>query len=421
MRSATRRENGAGLIPERLLQFAIAGTEALPRYLLPADHVWLRILIEEFRRFDGKRLDELHERLREPLPCYAPEGKAKLAMHVLERLCHVARPASPISPRLARRALFSEAQQARTRSEAWDRTRVLEAAASGLGLSPEALLRSLFADLPSERIVDLPSPPSDPHELARRANLALAQGFLHRSSRVTLVLRGNARAVVRQVQLRRLLCSVRPRTGPGRATIEISGPYSLFKRTILYGRALSSLVPVLRECDQFHLRADAVLRARELSVVLQSGDPIFPAGELSRRYDSKLEERFALEFLKAAPDFDLVREPEPLRAGDHLIFPDFAIYRRRDPSRRVLLEIVGFWTPRYLREKLGRLRAMRATDLILCVDDSLNCTDEDLADAGHVVRFKRRIDVVNVLAMVEMVLQRRHSRLPQGSDHPIES
>ncbi len=64
------------------------------------------------------------------------------------------------------------------------------------------------------------------------------------------------------------------------------------------------------------------------------------------------------------PDWDLVREPAPLRAGDHLIFPDFAIYHRRDPTRRALLEIVGFWTPRYLEAELQRLRAAGAPNLI---------------------------------------------------------
>ena len=57
------------MIPERLLQFAVSGREALPRYLTPADHAWLRVLIEEFQRFDGKKTDQLRERLREPLPC----------------------------------------------------------------------------------------------------------------------------------------------------------------------------------------------------------------------------------------------------------------------------------------------------------------------------------------------------------------
>ena len=392
------------MVPERLLQFAVAGREALPRYLTPADYAWLRVLIEEFQRFDGKKVDQLSERLSEPLPCYAPEGKAKLAIHVLHRLCRDGRPVSQVSPKLARRELFAAAQQARDQSGAWDRAEVVSSAALGLGVSADALLQSLFADLPAERLVKLPSQLPDPGDLALRSNFALAQGFLQRSSRVVIAVQGNARAVVRQVLLRRLLCTVRPRTGAGRATIDVSGPYSLFKRTLLYGRALASLVPVLQACDRFHLTAEAVLRGRELSVTLQSGDPIFPRTELPRRYDSKLEERFSLEFRKVAPDFDLTREPEPLQAGDHLIFPDFAIYRRREPTRRVLLEIVGFWTPRYLRDKIERLRAARLSDMILCIDESLNCSDEALANIGRVIRYKRRIDSKAVLAMVETML-----------------
>ncbi len=176
---------------------------------------------------------------------------------------------------------------------------------------------------------------------------------------------------------------------------------------MLYGRALASLVPLLRACDHFRLTAEAVLRGRELIVSFQSGDPIFFGPTLPSRYDSKLEERFAREFRQAAPDWDLIREPEPLRAGDHLIFPDFAIYHRRDPTRRVLLEIVGFWTPRYLQAKLERLRDAEAPDLILCVDESLNCTNDAWADLPHVVRFTRRIDVREVFAMIEAMIDTR--------------
>lgn len=393
------------MIPERLLQFEIAGGEAVPRYLTPADHVWLRILVEEFRRFDGKRVEDLHERLREPLPCHAPEGKARLATHVLERLCGTRSPGSPVPPRVARRAVFAEAQRVRDRGGRWDRETVLAAAASDLESSPESLERCLLADLPREQILDLPSPIPEPHELALRANLALAQGFLQRSSRVSLVLDGNARAIVRQVKLRRLLCTVRP-CAVGQPTLEISGPYALFRRTILYGRALASLVPVLRACGRFELSAEADLRGRLLKVALRSGDPIFPAAPLSRRYDSKLEERFALDFQRLATDYDLVREPEAVRSGDHLIFPDFAVYHRRNPARRILIEIVGFWTHRYLREKLERLRVAGCSDMILCIDDSLNCAEEALSDARHVIRFNRRIDAEAVFAIVEKTLGR---------------
>jgi predicted nuclease of restriction endonuclease-like RecB superfamily len=166
------------VIPDRLLQFAVAGTEALPRYLTSADHAWLRVLIEEFERFVGRKLDELRERLREPLPCHAPEGKLKLAIHVLERSCGEGRPASLVSPLRARAVLFREAQRALGGGGAWTRGAVVASAASTLAISSEELERSLFADLPGERLVNLPSPRPAPHDLALRANLALAQGFL---------------------------------------------------------------------------------------------------------------------------------------------------------------------------------------------------------------------------------------------------
>lgn len=394
------------LVPERLLQFEVSGRQALPRYLTAVDHAWLRILVEEYQRFDGKKIVHLRERLREPLPCYAPAGKAKLAMHVMDGLCADRLPKPPISPKLARCALFGEAQVTRDGCRKFHRSEVISSAASSLGVSDDALLESLFADLPSERLVRLPSPIPAPHDLALRSNFALAQGFLQRCCRIELSVSGNTRAIVRQILLRRLLCTVGPLTGSRSATIEISGPYSLFKRTILYGRALASLVPVLQSCDWFRLRAEAVLRGGEFSVTLQSGDPIFPNPDLPQRYDSKLEERFSLDFRKLNPGFDLIREPEPLHAGDHLIFPDFAIFRRCAPTRRVLVEIVGFWTPDYLRNKLQRLRRAGTTGMILCIDSSLNCSEDALADLPHqqVIRFKRRIDAREVLARVETML-----------------
>ncbi len=99
-----------------------------------------------------------------------------------------------------------------------------------------------------------------------------------------------------------------------------------------------------------------------------------------------------------------MREPEAVRAGAHLIFPDFAIFHRRDPARCVLLEIAGFWTPDYLAKKLERLRDVGVTNLILCVDESLNCAGATLPDAYTVVRYKRRIDAKAVMIAVEKLL-----------------
>ena len=68
------------------------------------------------------------------------------------------------------------------------------------------------------------------------------------------------------------------------------------------------------------------------------------------------------------------------------------------------MEIAGCWTPGYLKHKIQRLRNARATDMILCIDDSLNCTDDALTDVRHVIHYKRRIDARAVLAMVEAMV-----------------
>jgi uncharacterized protein len=65
------------------------------------------------------------------------------------------------------------------------------------------------------------------------------------------------------------------------------------------------------------------------------------------------------------------------------------------------MEIVGFWTPGYLREKLDRLRHRTHTPLILCIDRSLNCGEGDLPPQAKIVWFQRRIEPGAVLAVIE--------------------
>jgi hypothetical protein len=90
-----------------------------------------------------------------------------------------------------------------------------------------------------------------------------------------------------------------------------------------------------------------------------------------------------------------------VEAGDALVFPDFAVVHRRDSTKRFLLEIVGFWTPGYLRAKLEHLRAMPRIPLVLCIDRGLNCSANDLPAQARIVWFHRRIEPAAVLAAIE--------------------
>jgi hypothetical protein len=73
----------------------------------------------------------------------------------------------------------------------------------------------------------------------------------------------------------------------------------------------------------------------------------------------------------------------------------------------VLVEVVGFYTPKYLRSKLDALRAAAAHPLIACIDESLACADGELAFA--VFRFKRRIDAAALIAIAERLREEHRS------------
>lgn len=362
-------------------------------WLCERDHPWLSDLIERCVAFVG----EPRRRLAAEIAGRSDDPRAgsglRLAVQVLERLFE-SEVRAAVPPRKARAAVFEAAAGRAPRAE------VLAAVAQRLGVGTRELEDSLLADLPGERRLKAPEAPVHAATLALRCNLAIAQAALQSSSEVAIELEGNARAIVRHARLRGLICTATPRDAKRPATLAISGPLALFRRTSLYGRHLAELVPLLAWSRGFRLEARCVVRGEEGRFVLRPTDPILPA-KPPRLYDSRLERRFAREFARATADWELVREPEPLAALGTLVFPDFAITHRRDPARRWLLEIVGFWTADYVRRKLAHLRAARVPRLIVCLDAARDCGDRPLPPECPVLRFRRRIDPADVLRIIE--------------------
>jgi hypothetical protein len=364
-----------------------------PGYLTERDHPWLRALLEERERFVGRKRSEWEQRIGDGPPLDAPRHKLAIAMRVVDRLARDA-VASAVAPREIRCVLFGEA------ATTPDREVALASAARKLGIPPETVENELFADLAGERRL-MPIAALSLSELALRSNVEVVAHWLSRALRVRLRAAGKVRAVVRHAKLMGLLCHAVPGERKDEATLEISGPFALFRHTRVYARALTSLVPRLAWCHAFRLEADCVLGAGDRlgRLVLRHGDPIFPARELPA-FDSKLEERFAKAFSKLAPQWDLVREPLAIHAGDALFFPDFEL-RHRATGERWLLEIVGYWTPEYVKKKLATLRAARCERLLVCVDEERCCSDELCELDAQVVRYRRKLDPRAVLAKVD--------------------
>lgn len=375
---------------------------ARPDYLGPDDERWLQALLDEYRRHAGGSHRRLRELLAEGLALPAPAARQSLAVSVLDGLC-VEKLRPPVKPASLRAALFTAAAA----RPGQGRERIVADTAAALEIPAEQVDPILFADLPREHVVAAPPRALTPRELALRCNLAMVQRQLRKAHQVAIEVRGPVRAVVRLARMRGLICTVTrgAEEDEGRHRLELSGPLALFRRTITYGRALASMVPGLAWCDDFRLRAWCELDGRVVELEVRNGDPLFPAAGALRR-DSRLEERFEREFAKAAPEWNLLAEPEVVEAGDQLLFPDFAIQHRREPARRWLLEITGFWTAEHVTSRLDRMSRAGVRNLILCLDVRRGCGGEAPADP-RVVTYRSRIDAAEVLAVIDGSAHRR--------------
>jgi len=362
--------------------FAVVGERIVPDWLTAVDEPWLQRLLAVAEAGAGARTSDVEARM---LAVPGPAARVRVAAATLLRLSVTERAGA--DARRWRREIFRAGARLPR-----------EEAIRSLGCAEDELWRRAFADLPSERRYRPPDPLPAAAELALRTNLRTVQALVQRAVALRVTLTGNARDVVRHVRRQGLLCVARP--VPGGVELEISGVYALFRRTTLYGRALASVVPRLRWCERFVLEARVVVGARELVLRHGPSDPVWPSAP-PRTFDSRLEAAFAKDLARRFPEWEAVREPEPLEADGRLVFPDFAIGRRAEPDVRWLVEIAGFWTPEYLRAKLRGLAAARVRGAIVCVDAARNLGEGELPPRLSIVRYTRRIDVAQVIAAAE--------------------
>jgi predicted nuclease of restriction endonuclease-like RecB superfamily len=327
--------------------------------------------------------------------------KLQAAIHVLRTLFGCASGGNLDAARV-RKELFELAAE-----RTGPRGAIAAEAAERLGVSKETLEECLFGDVREERRVRPPARLIPPSELALRVNSRFAQAVVRGASEVEVEAHENVRSLVRHARLRGLIVTVASGNDSARTRLSISGPFALFRHTHVYGRALAELVPLLARAPRFSLSARCLVQGERVRFVVQSGDPLFPSENL-RAFDSRVEERFARDLARLAPDWQVLREPTAVPARGTLIFPDFLLCHRLDPRRRFLVEIVGFWTPEYVSRKLETLRAARIQNLILVIDEARRCSEVDIPPQALVVRYRKKVDAAKLLPILE-----------GGADRPV--
>ncbi len=292
-----------------------------------------------------------------------------------------------------------------------NRADMIAQAAAALDAAPEQIEAALFADrLAQHKLIGV-GQAWTPHSLIARYNLELARGVLYWSDQMQVAIHDSYKDFWRYLKLFKLMFEARP-LPEGGYQVDLDGPISPFvKATTRYGRQFAAFLPALLLCDQWRMAATVRPLGfnRTLTYRLDAESALTTHFKRSGAFDSRLEADFAADFeAKFGGErgkWTLSREDELILLGDTVMIPDFALTHKQD-GRRVLIELVGFWTREYLRRKVEKVRAAQRRDLLLLVFEGVNLSAEKLDDVpGEVLVFKNKPVLKDVMAAVERVHQ----------------
>ena len=357
---------------------------------------------------------------------------------------------APVEPREIRQRLLKKANESYpiarqpTLGEDTKKLEVYSSVADKLGISLKECYQGMYADLEeNKRLVRFGHRFSDEYEegdesttttrltgdseesyaedtitvdwLLTRYNLALAQAVLYDATEMRIRVWDSFSTVFSYVKLFGLMHRIYPIDSNGRRVSNtdvadgyeatLDGAASLFSKSRKYGIRMANFLPALPLCDRWEMEADilddeSASSRPTLSFELDQTDDLSSHYSAQGDFDSDVERTLAQKWERSNTDWELVREDDVLDLGAEVMLPDFAI--EHPDGRRVVFEIVGFWTPEYLDEKLAKIREADQDNLIIAVSDRLDCSSEDFEGIDdRVLWFKSGIHVYDVVELAE--------------------
>ena len=366
-------------------------------------------LIRLFQDFDGRARMELDEALAEHVGLGTDYRLQRGLIKLLLDRCTFETVAAK-DPVEIRRALFRKARERYPLLKGSPAAaELVNEVARELECPPADLLAALYADLP-ERQRLLSFERIAPRELLDLYNVAQAQALLYRCVELRLRIEPQAPAGYRElfgaIKAYRLLHTIKGNAATG-YEVRVDGPLSLFQRSQKYGVQMAVFLPALLLCAGWRMRAEIA--------------PKPPAPRAFFELDSRqkrLRSHYRNLTLYAEPDKDALAEswarfdsPWALEANNEVVdlgasafIPDYVL--AHPDGRRVHLELLGFWTPQYLYERLHEFTHAGYTDFILAASDELRGSRDPLPRIPpHVVIFKRKLDPAEIVAAVDHTVE----------------
>ena len=369
--------------------------------------------LELFGVFHGRTRGELDEALREDEADSVDFRVRRGLAHLLYSECCEFSTQAILEPIVLREKVFALSASQRPTLETANL--VLEKLAFELSaelggeVSIANLERSVYADLRENQLIAFE--PVEAKWLLERFNLAQAQGVLYRASELVVTAHrndpGEYKRLFKYLKFFGLMHRIEGDPDAG-YTIVLDGPSSLFKASTRYGVAFAKFLPALINTTKWFLTAKIIPRKEfgtepdEATYSLDASTKLKSHYAKGKEFDSILEQGFSERFKKTKASWKLEREVDIVDLGGTVMIPDFRLVH--EDGRSVLLEIVGYWRPEYLKRKLEKLRRSNRFDIVIAISSRLNLGEDIKKLAGleaNIIWFKGVLEPKEVLEVAE--------------------
>jgi predicted nuclease of restriction endonuclease-like RecB superfamily len=252
--------------------------------------------------------------------------------------------------------------------------------------------------------------------LLSRYNVAQVQASLFNAKRLFLWARADFQRIITHAKLAHLLHDITPPAGnqtTGQYKIVLDGPASVLRETRRYGVNLARFLPALLSCRDWRMAAEIIIPGipRPFWLKLSSDSGLKSPMPPPAQFDSSVEARFAKKWGPGQREgWSLRRAGAILQRKQTASVPDFVFHH--DGGRKVYLEIVGFWTPEYLRAKVEKLKLFEDEHIILAVAQSVRQNLPPMSQ--EVIPYKTVLKLNDVLAALA-----REAAVSPSAPHPV--
>lgn len=271
--------------------------------------------------------------------------------------------------------------------------------AAVLGETWESIMQRFFIDIPDFQPLQSLEGYASGTELLARYNVAQTQVALYDALTMSVWARDDLKSILRYAKLAGLMHSI-TQVDDGSYRFDFDGPASLLNPTTRYGVAMAKFIPGLLSCSRWRLKAKIRPKKwrRDLILELDSESGLKSPVAAAEQFDSNVEADFSNDWgTEPRAGWRLSRETNVLHQGQKIFVPDFTLTHL--DGRQWLLEVVGYWTPEYLKQKLQALSMFGNHRILLAIDKTLQ--QHFQADFSNVVIYKKRLkanDVLNFLS-----------------------